>query len=228
MNTNNNTNIENQTNTPNEEAQATPVAQPEVTPTPVAPTPEASVAAPTPVVPTPEPTPVTPTPTPEPQPTVVGPTPEATQNTNETNNQSTGTDQASNGADTTGTGDKTETFSKQDIENGKVMGVLSYIGFLALIPFLTEKNNSFVIYHAKQGMNLFILDIIASIAIGIVSGIIGGIGTAGDIIIFTIFSGLLRTALSAAVTIFMILGIVNVVNGQAKELPVIGKFKIIK
>ena len=33
-----------------------------------------------------------------------------------------------------------EVFSKKDVENGKAMAILSYIGPLALIPYLAEKN----------------------------------------------------------------------------------------
>ncbi len=35
--------------------------------------------------------------------------------------------------------DETNNFDKKDIESGKGMAVLSYIGILSLIPYLTEK-----------------------------------------------------------------------------------------
>lgn len=103
--------------------------------------------------------------------------------------------------------DSTKDFSKKDIEDGKLMGIFSYLGLLALIPFFSEKNNKFVRFHAVQGMNLFIIEII----VGIVN--------------FIPFIGWL---LDVAVAILSIIGIVNVINGEAKELPVVGSIKIIK
>ena len=214
MNTENqNTNIENQTNSTNAESQSTPVVPTEPQNTiPQAPaTPQQPVEQTVPVA-SPIVNPTNPNPN-------MGGEQNTSQNQNTGSNQGTGTDNQ---------GDKTSTFSKEDIENGKVLSVLSYIGFLVLIPFFTEKNNSYVIFHAKQGMNLFIIDIIAGTVLSLGTVFIGGIGTASGIVVFTILSGLMSTAISAAMTIFMILGIVNAASGQAKELPIISKFKIIK
>lgn len=112
--------------------------------------------------------------------------------------------------------DDSASFDKKDIENGKGMGILSYLGFLCLIPYFTEKENKFVIYHAKQGLNLFICEVIVALAISLVSTILWRVGS----LLESIF-GLIAFA-------FSVLGIVNVLNGKAKELPVINKIKIIK
>ena len=116
--------------------------------------------------------------------------------------------------------DETDSFDKKDIESGKVMAILSYLGILVLIPYFAEKNNKYVAYHAKQGLNLFIIEIIASFAFSILSVIFW-------LILFFIVP-LLGAALSLASLGLTIIGIVNVCNGKAKELPVINKFKIIK
>ena len=41
--------------------------------------------------------------------------------------------------------------------NETLMGVLSYLGLLALIPYFSKGQSSFVRFHALQGMNLFLL-----------------------------------------------------------------------
>ena len=110
-------------------------------------------------------------------------------------------------------------FSKKDIEDGKLMGILSYIGILCLIPYLTEKENEFVKYHAKQGLNLFLIEIICSAGLSIIGGMLWLL--IGLIALVSSCVGLLALALS-------IMGIVNVCNGEAKELPIINKFKLIK
>ena len=42
----------------------------------------------------------------------------------------------------------------------KLMGALSYLGILVLIPLLTKKDSSFVQFHAKQGLVLFIGEVL--------------------------------------------------------------------
>ena len=116
--------------------------------------------------------------------------------------------------------DETDSFDKKDIESGKVMAILSYLGILVLIPYFAEKNNKYVAYHAKQGLNLFIIEIIASFAFSIFTAIFG-------LLLFFVV-GILGAALSLASLALTIIGIVNVCNGKARELPVINKFKIIK
>ena len=49
-----------------------------------------------------------------------------------------------------------------DAEQNKGMAAIAYIGILFLIPLLAKKDSEFAQYHAKQGLVLFIVDIIAS------------------------------------------------------------------
>lgn len=44
------------------------------------------------------------------------------------------------------------------------MAGLSYLGVLVLIPLLTRKKNPFVYFHAKQGLVIFVGEVIALIA----------------------------------------------------------------
>ena len=48
--------------------------------------------------------------------------------------------------------------------NDKLMGVLSYLGILSLIPYFIKDQSSFVRYHAVRGLNLFLLELIAGVA----------------------------------------------------------------
>ena len=99
-----------------------------------------------------------------------------------------------------------------------VNALLSYIGFLVLIPYLGEKKNKYVRFHALEGMNLFIYELI-----------LGGILTFVNIFIpLTFLRSLFSTIVSLICLALSIIGIINVCNDQAKELPVINKMKIIK
>ena len=107
------------------------------------------------------------------------------------------------------TADTTAEYDAQDIEKNKVMAVLAYILFF--IPLLAAKDSKFARFHTNQGLVLFLGGIIASVvaAIPVIGWIIAPI------------AGLV-------ITVLAVIGIINALNGRAKELPVIGKFKILK
>ena len=107
------------------------------------------------------------------------------------------------------TKDTTDQFDKDDIEKNKVMGLLAYILFF--IPLLAAKDSPFAKYHANQGLVLFICGLIASV-----------------VWIIPILGWIIAPILSIVITVLAVIGIINAVNGKAKELPIIGKYKILK
>lgn len=112
----------------------------------------------------------------------------------------------------------TGAYTKQDIEGNKGMAVLSYFSILVLIPVFAAKNSPFARFHANQGMILFVIEAILWV-VSMVLGWIPVIGWLLSIVIWVLELGLL--ALS-------VLGIINAVQGQAKELPVLGGIRILK
>ena len=110
--------------------------------------------------------------------------------------------------------------SNSEAESGKGMSILAYLGLLALIPFFAEKNNKFVVYHAKQGVNLLIIEVIAMVAVGILASILSWR--------LWFLSSLLNMAVGICAFVLSIMGIVNACNGETKELPIVGSIKIIK
>lgn len=125
--------------------------------------------------------------------------------------------------DVLNTADTTSSFDQNDIESNKVMAVLAYIGLLFLIPLLVAKDSKFAKFHTNQGIVLFIADIAIGVVIGVLAVILAFIPVVGPIIA-AIVSGVLGLAIFA----LMILGIINAATGKAKELPLIGKIKILK
>jgi len=98
-------------------------------------------------------------------------------------------------------------FDPKDVEDNKIIAALSYLGILVLVPLLAKKDSPYCQFHAKQGLVL----LIAWIVIGVVSVIpvLGWIiGILGSIFLLILF----------------IVGLVNSLSGQAKELPLIGQF----
>lgn len=56
-----------------------------------------------------------------------------------------------------------------DVLDGKVIAILSYLSILCIIPLLFKKNNLFVLSHGKQGLVLFV----AQVAVFILHIILG-------------------------------------------------------
>ena len=52
---------------------------------------------------------------------------------------------------------------EQEIREGKFFAVISYISFLCIITLVFKKNNNFALYHAKQGLVLFVMEVAAFI-----------------------------------------------------------------
>ena len=92
-------------------------------------------------------------------------------------------------------------------EDNKLMGILSYVGVLCLIPLLTKKDNTFVFFHAKEGMVLFIAEVITALIAAI-----------------PLLGWVVAPIISIIWLILAIIGIVNVLDGKEKELPILGKY----
>lgn len=97
----------------------------------------------------------------------------------------------------------------RDIEDNKVVAALSYVWILFLIPLLGKRDSKFAQFHAKQGMVLFIVDVIA--------GLLFWFPVIGQLLMF-------------ALIIISIIGIIKALNGECWEIPYIydlsKKFKI--
>lgn len=100
-------------------------------------------------------------------------------------------------------------YDAEDINKNKTMAGLAY--FIFFLPLIAAPESKFGKFHANQGLLLFIF------AVG------------GNIILrlIPIIGWLLYVPFAILILIFAIMGLVNGLGGKAKELPIIGKFKII-
>ena len=113
----------------------------------------------------------------------------------------------------------------KDIQDNKVMAILAYLGILVLIPIFAAKESKFAKFHANQGLILLICEIAWSIVYTILNAIFAAILGVGSL--FVILSGLLGL-ISLVFLVFAIIGIINAAKGEMKELPIIGKYTILK
>jgi uncharacterized membrane protein len=104
-------------------------------------------------------------------------------------------------------------------DNRTVMIVLAYLGLLALIPLLVEKDDSEVQWHAKHGLVLVAAEFIVMIAlwvlIMVITAISGGLGC---------ILGLLWPLFVLAILVVHVLCIVKGLNGQRFLIPGLSDF----
>lgn len=102
------------------------------------------------------------------------------------------------------------TYTPEDIEKNKTMAGLAYIIFF--LPLIACPDSKYAKFHANQALVLLITTIAGNIILGFIP----------------IIGWLLLPLFGIAVFIFAILGLINGFGGKAKELPIIGKFTILK
>ena len=120
------------------------------------------------------------------------------------------------------TADTTADYDATDIANNKAMGILAYFGPLCFIPMFAAKDSKFARFHANQGLVLMLASIAWSIVYSILNWVI--LAISWRLYFISSIIGLV----SLVFLVLAVLGIINAANGKAKELPIIGKFKLLK
>ncbi|MFA5200576.1 MAG: hypothetical protein WC442_06745 [Candidatus Omnitrophota bacterium] len=94
-----------------------------------------------------------------------------------------------------------------EVQEGKFFAVISYINFLCIITLLLKRENKFALFHAKQGLVIFVAEVVVFIVsvvpvLGLLLGLPG-------FIVFTVFS---------------VWGIIEAWQGRLKRLPLVAGF----
>ncbi len=88
----------------------------------------------------------------------------------------------------------------KDIEENKIIAAISYAWILFLVPLLGKRKSKFAQFHAKQGLVLFILELIGSLLMW-----------------FPVFGQLLMLAF----VVISVIGIIKALNGEWWKIPYI-------
>lgn len=118
--------------------------------------------------------------------------------------------------------DHTGDFDPKEIKETKLISSLAYFGVLFFLPLVCCPNSRFGKFHANQGLVLFIAEMILGTVVGAMRLFMGFVPFFGRL-----FGGLLNWAVGIVFLVFIIVGIINTLGGRAKELPVIGRIKIL-
>jgi uncharacterized membrane protein len=109
--------------------------------------------------------------------------------------------------------------STDDLSDHKLYAILGYIiPFLFFLPLLQDssKNNAFARFHANQ--QLLILIILVSF---------WALNNVLFMILYFIWFAI-APLISLAILVLVIIGVINAAKGEMKELPLIGKFRLLK
>ena len=120
------------------------------------------------------------------------------------------------------TDDLTAHFDGADIAGNKTAAAFSYLGLLVLVSLLAAKNSKFAKFHANQGLAL--------LAVGVAYNIAAGISAALLLNISWVLYPTVRflQLLGLVFPVLAVIGICNAVNGKARELPIIGKMRLLR
>ncbi len=105
----------------------------------------------------------------------------------------------------------TEENKKEDdytFDESTIMASLSYLGPLVLIPLLTKRDNHFVMFHVKQGLVLFGIELILMFVTMMSFGLLAPI----------------TRLLNLGLIILSIIGILNALKMKETMVPITGKF----
>lgn len=102
--------------------------------------------------------------------------------------------------------------AQQPGKGKNMIAIFAYLGILIVIPFLAgAKDDPFVKYHLKQGLVLLVFDVVG----WVVAAFFGWFPVLGWLLVFLWW---------IVALVFLVMGIMNVLRGEEKELPWIGQY----
>ncbi len=109
--------------------------------------------------------------------------------------------------------------ASEESGNRTIMIVLSYLGLLALIPLLVEKNDADVQWHAKHGLVLTVVEFILLVGLQIIAMVLGAVsGGLGCLI------GILFPILLLGILVVHIICIAKGLKGERFIIPKVSEF----
>jgi uncharacterized membrane protein len=111
----------------------------------------------------------------------------------------------------------TDAIPHEEIESGRLLAAVAYLPGLCFIGLLGAPENRYVGFHARQGFLLFLLEVVACIAIAIYEASVGRIPILGFLI-----GALVRFVLGFAFLGATIYGVVKGASGEMARIPYLG------
>ena len=99
--------------------------------------------------------------------------------------------------------------------DSKIFAALSYVSLLFIIPWIIKKEDGFVMYHVKQGVALFLAEVITWIILWFLETLLITIFSFGALTLITVLYKLAWLFFAA----LSIIGIYYAIKGKKEPLP---------
>lgn len=128
------------------------------------------------------------------------------------------------------TADETSIQDASDVQENKIFALISYLGYLFFIPMIVKPYSRYLRFHGNQGLTLCLYLIAVTIVNTVITSIIGiaGYSGMGALIAVTIINSIISFILYGSFALLAGIGIYNAVKGRARELPLIGRIRILR
>lgn len=110
-----------------------------------------------------------------------------------------------------------ERVSAQEIASGKLLAAVAYLPTLCFVGLLAAPDNRYVGFHARQGFLLFLVEVIAWIAVSVFEGSIGRIPVLGFLV-----GAIVRFILGIGFLGLTVYGVVKGATGEMARIPLLG------
>ncbi len=107
--------------------------------------------------------------------------------------------------------------SAQEIASGKLLAAVAYLPALCFVGLLTAPDNRYVGFHARQGFLLFLVEVIAWIAVSVFEGSIGRIPVLGFLV-----GAIVRFTFGIGFLGLTVYGVVKGATGEMARIPLLG------
>lgn len=110
-----------------------------------------------------------------------------------------------------------DAISEREIESGRLLAAVAYLPALCFVGLLSAPDNRFVGFHARQGFLLFLVEVVAWIAVAIYEGSIGRIPVLGFLV-----GAVIRFVLGLGFLVVTVYGVIKGASGEMARIPGLG------
>lgn len=118
--------------------------------------------------------------------------------------------------------DMSDMFTKEDIEENKIIAALASFPLLFWLPIVAKPNSGFGKFYANQGLIFLIMTVVLNVLNIILGKIFGLIPFIGGLI-----GGIISAVIALTLLAVWLLLFISALQGKAREIPLLGSlFKV--
>jgi uncharacterized membrane protein len=110
-----------------------------------------------------------------------------------------------------------DSIPEADVASGRILAAVAYLPALCFVGLFAAPTNRYVGFHARQGLLLFLAEIVGAIAISMFDASLGVIPVVGFLA-----SALLKFVLWFAFLGATVYGVIKGANGEVARIPYLG------